>query len=110
MADDSVPVLTPHGALRLPAVDIESYNTELKDDQGSSVIARTKALSAGSSTNGASRCVKSSTIRSVTPRRSNSPRNNSIPCSSAATARRPASSKAQSKASRRSSPSSYSAS
>jgi ROK family len=34
MADDSVPVLTPHGALRLPAVDIESYNTELKDDEG----------------------------------------------------------------------------
>jgi hypothetical protein len=26
--------LTPHGALRLPAVDVEAYNIELKDDEG----------------------------------------------------------------------------
>ena len=26
--------LAPHGAARLPAVDVESYNVELKDDEG----------------------------------------------------------------------------
>jgi hypothetical protein len=26
--------LTPHGASRLPAVDVEAYNIELKDDEG----------------------------------------------------------------------------
>jgi hypothetical protein len=30
----SHPILTPHGALRLPAVDVEAYNIELKDDDG----------------------------------------------------------------------------
>jgi hypothetical protein len=30
----SHPTLTPHGALRLPAVDVEAYNIELKDDEG----------------------------------------------------------------------------
>jgi predicted NBD/HSP70 family sugar kinase len=30
----SQPSLTQHGALRLPAVDVEAYNTELKDDEG----------------------------------------------------------------------------
>jgi hypothetical protein len=36
MANDSSspPSLTQHGALRLPAVDVEAYNTELKDDEG----------------------------------------------------------------------------
>ena len=28
------PTLAAHGALRLPAVDVESYNTEIKDDEG----------------------------------------------------------------------------
>jgi hypothetical protein len=36
MANDRFPKpsLTPHGALRLPAVDVEAYNTELKDEEG----------------------------------------------------------------------------
>jgi hypothetical protein len=36
MANDSSPQppLTQHGALRLPAFDMEAYNTELKDDEG----------------------------------------------------------------------------
>ena len=28
------PAISPHGATRLPAVDVESYNVELKDDEG----------------------------------------------------------------------------
>ena len=35
MVDESRPAtLTPHGAARLPAVDVEAYNIELKDDEG----------------------------------------------------------------------------
>ena len=35
MADTLVvPAVAPHGSLRLPAVDVESYNVELKDDEG----------------------------------------------------------------------------
>jgi hypothetical protein len=36
MANDNSPQpsLTQHGAVRLPAVDVEAYNTELKDDEG----------------------------------------------------------------------------
>jgi hypothetical protein len=36
LADESPPhtTLTPHGASRLPAVDVEAYNIELKDDEG----------------------------------------------------------------------------
>jgi len=30
----SAPAISPHGATRLPAVDVESYNVELKDDEG----------------------------------------------------------------------------
>jgi predicted NBD/HSP70 family sugar kinase len=30
----SVAAISPHGASRLPAVDVESYNVELKDDEG----------------------------------------------------------------------------
>src|ERR1700721_542834 len=35
MADTvSTPTLAAHGAARLPAVEVESYNVELKDDEG----------------------------------------------------------------------------
>jgi hypothetical protein len=35
LVDESRPsTLTPHGASRLPAVDVEAYNIELKDDEG----------------------------------------------------------------------------
>jgi hypothetical protein len=36
LPDESRPhaTLTPHGASRLPAVDVEAYNIELKDDEG----------------------------------------------------------------------------
>jgi hypothetical protein len=29
-----VPAVAPHGSHRLPAVDVDSYNVELKDDEG----------------------------------------------------------------------------
>ena len=29
-----VPAVAPHGSRRLPAVDIDSYNIELKDNEG----------------------------------------------------------------------------
>jgi hypothetical protein len=28
------PAVAPHGSHRLPAVDVDSYNVELKDDEG----------------------------------------------------------------------------
>lgn len=34
MPEDKKPALGAHGALRLPSVDVESYNVELKDDDG----------------------------------------------------------------------------
>src|ERR1700733_6579082 len=35
MADTSAaPAVSPHGSHRLPAVDVDSYNVELKDDEG----------------------------------------------------------------------------
>jgi hypothetical protein len=35
MADTPVvPAVAPHGSHRLPAVDVDSYNVELKDDEG----------------------------------------------------------------------------
>ena len=35
MADTSAaPAIAPHGSHRLPAVDVDSYNVELKDDEG----------------------------------------------------------------------------
>jgi hypothetical protein len=53
-----------HGAMRLPGVDVLSYNVELKDD-GSFVGDRAnKARFAGSSRNGESRCATSARIRS----------------------------------------------
>src|SRR3954470_84908 len=30
----SLPAVAEHGALRLPSVDVDSYNVELKDDEG----------------------------------------------------------------------------
>ena len=35
MADTpAAPAVAPHGSHRLPAVDVDSYNVELKDDEG----------------------------------------------------------------------------
>ena len=35
MTDTPVaPAVSPHGSLRLPALDIDSYNVELKDNEG----------------------------------------------------------------------------
>ena len=35
MADTpAAPAVSPHGSHRLPAVDVDSYNVELKDDEG----------------------------------------------------------------------------
>ncbi len=34
MADPTLPTVATHGAARLPLVDVESYNVELKDDEG----------------------------------------------------------------------------
>src|SRR5262245_39035556 len=34
MADTAVPTLGRHGASTLPAVEVDSYNLELKDDEG----------------------------------------------------------------------------
>ena len=35
MADTPVaPAVAPHGSHRLPAVDVDSYNVELKDNEG----------------------------------------------------------------------------
>jgi hypothetical protein len=31
---NSLPTVAVHGALRLPSVDVDSYNLELKDDEG----------------------------------------------------------------------------
>src|SRR3954466_1394349 len=33
-AQDSLPAVAAHGARRLPSVDVDSYNVELKDDEG----------------------------------------------------------------------------
>ncbi len=114
MADDIAPVLTPHGALRLPAVDIESYNTELKDDEG---FVGDRAKRSGLFRRFIEEWRKP--LREIkqdpfgdTSSPSSSPRNSSTPCSSAATERRQATLrfKVRSKASRRSLHWSYSAS
>jgi hypothetical protein len=40
MADTPVvPAVAPHGSHRLPAVDVDSYNVELKDNEGFMAIA-----------------------------------------------------------------------
>jgi hypothetical protein len=33
-AQDVLPAVAAHGARRLPSVDVDSYNVELKDDEG----------------------------------------------------------------------------
>jgi hypothetical protein len=33
-SQSSLPAVAAHGALRLPSVDVDSYNVELKDDEG----------------------------------------------------------------------------
>ena len=33
-SQSALPVVAAHGALRLPSVDVDSYNIELKDDEG----------------------------------------------------------------------------
>jgi hypothetical protein len=34
MADTTAPTVATHGAARLPLVEVDSYNVELKDDEG----------------------------------------------------------------------------
>jgi hypothetical protein len=34
MSETSLPAVAAHGATRLPSVDLDSYNVELKDDEG----------------------------------------------------------------------------
>ena len=55
-----------HGGALLPAVEIVSYNVELKDDEGLSATGQARAPFATSSTAGGNRCGKWARTRSGT--------------------------------------------
>jgi len=56
--------IAAHGASRLPSVDIDSFNIELKDDEGSWETAPARVRSGKLSRSGASRCANLMTIPS----------------------------------------------
>jgi hypothetical protein len=65
MPDDTstLPMIAAHGADRLQAVQIDGYNVELKDDEGSSAIVPVRARSVTSSRIGARSSARTAKIR-----------------------------------------------
>ena len=62
-----------HGATRLPAVEVASYNVELKDDEGFIGDRARKGHFGNSSTIGASQCGRSARIPLAKSLRARSP-------------------------------------
>ena len=64
MADETITTtgIAAHGASRLPSVEVDSFNIELKDEEGFLETAPAKAPSGTFSTDGGSRCVSRAKI------------------------------------------------
>ena len=104
MADtDTLPNIATHGAERLPSVTVDSYNVELKDDEGFIGDRASKGAFRDMIENWRKPLRKAGDDPFGRRRATRSPRRSSMACSPRATPRRLASCKVQSRTFRRSS-------